>query len=148
MEMGRSSLRKEKAGISTAVITLIILVIGVALAIIAMAIAGGFITGWGGAARVTIERADILIDPSSGNAYITVDVRNSGGASLTGCSVTMPAATDIKPDKVELRPGQAVSFTGTSGGLNAGQTYVVQVTCTVAGTTNTVSDQKAVLAHI
>jgi len=79
-----------------------------------------------------------------------VDVRNSGGASLTGCSVTMPAATSVAfdPSSTDLRPGQAVSFRATDvTGLNAGYTYVIQVSCTdPAG--NTISDQKSVLAHI
>jgi len=154
-------LTKDKAGVSTAVITLIVLVISVALAIVAMAIAGGFITAWGGAARVTIERADILIDPSTGTAYITVDVRNSGGATLTIQDVTVTGAGaggggtasidvdwgDNAPSGNTLNPGNSISFTGTASGLSAGQTYVIQVTCEdPAG--NTVSDQKSVLAHI
>ena len=154
-------LKKDKAGISTAVITLIVLVIGIALAIVAMAIAGGFITGWGGAARVTIERADILIDPSTGTAYITVDIRNSGGATLTVTDLTIGGAAgggggggggvsvtwNPTPGDQQLNPGNSISFTGTASGLSAGQTYVIQVTCEdPAG--NTVSDQKSVLAHI
>lgn len=144
----RTSKRRERAGISTAVITLIILVIGVALAVVAMAIAGGFITGWGGAARVTIERADILVDPSTGKAYITVDVRNSGGAALSACSVTIPdVSASFSPASTELRPGQALSFTTTADDISAGKSYVIQVSCEdPAG--NTVSDQKSALAHI
>lgn len=153
-------LRKEKAGLSTAVITLIVLVIGVALAIVAMAVASGFITAWGGAARVSIERADITVDPSSGTAYITVDVRNSGGARLTVTTVELlvggSAATptggwspDPSGSTLTLNPGESMSFTATDDGTNvqAGQTYVVRITCTdPAG--KTVSDQKSVLAHI
>lgn len=152
-------LRKEKAGLSTAVITLIILVVGVALAIVAMAVASGFITAWGGAARVSIERADITVDPSSGHAYITVDVRNSGGARLTVINVELlagGAAVDLTwspapggENPPTLNPGESMSFTATDDGTNvqAGQTYVVRITCTdPAG--KTLSDQKSVLAHI
>ncbi|RLI29058.1 hypothetical protein DRO58_00735 [Candidatus Bathyarchaeota archaeon] len=159
MKTSLKQLRKDKAGVSTAVITLIVLVIGVALAIVAMAVAGGFITAWGGAARVTIERADILIDPSTGTAYITVDVRNSGGASLApvtdGTTLTVNGPNgevtvtwDPDPANIDpLNPGNSISFTGTAGGLQAGQTYVIQVTFRdPAG--NMVSDQKSVLAHI
>ena len=151
MKTSPRQLRREKAGISTAVITLIILVIGVALAIVAMTIAGGFITGWGGAARVTIERADILIDPSTGTAYITVDVRNSGGARLTGCAVSIQlggaGGSQSIGGSADLNPGQAASFTGIVNGIDAGRTYVIQVTCAdPAG--KAVSDQKSVLAHI
>lgn len=144
----RGKLDRRKAGISTAVITLIILVIGVALAIIAMSIAGGFLLGWGGAARVNIERADILVDPSTGTAYITVDVRNAGGARLTGCQVTVIEANlNLQSATTDLNPGQTASFSGQSNDLDAGRTYVIQVTCNTPGG-GQVSDQKSVLAHI
>lgn len=158
-------LQRRKAGISTAVITLIVLVIGIALAIVAMGIATGFISAWGGAARVTIERADITVDPSSGYAYITVDVRNSGGARLTvtkiellagGSAVTPsggwnpnPSGGDGGGTTITLNPGESISFTASDDGTNvqAGKTYVIRITCQdPAG--KSVSDQKSVLAHI
>ena len=153
-------LQRRKAGISTAVITLIVLVIGIALAIVAMGIATGFISAWGGAARVTIERADITVDPSSGYAYITVDVRNSGGARLTitgiellaGGSTVAPTGgwnPDPSTGTLTLNPGESISFRASDDGTNvqAGQTYVIRITCQdPAG--KTVSDQKSALAHI
>lgn len=148
--------RRDKAGISPAVVTLIILVIGVAIAIVVMGIATGFVTAWGGAARVTIERADITVDPSSGHAYITVDIRNSGGSKLTVSSIELMGVTlsgswspDPSGGDLTLNPGQSISFTASDDGTNveAGKTYVVKITCTdPAG--NEVSDQRSVLAHI
>jgi len=142
--------RRDKAGISPAVITLIILVIGVAIAIVVMGIATGFVTAWGGAARVTIERADIVVDPSTGNAYLTVDVRNTGGAKLKACSVSIAnvAAVTFQPTSADLNPGQSISFTAedTGGNIEAGNTYVIKVSC--SSPAGDVSDQKSVLAHI
>jgi len=159
-KLGRPRLCGRKAGISTAVVTLIVLVIGVAIAIIAMGIATGFISAWGGAARVTIEKVDITVDPSSGYAFITVDVRNSGGSRLTvtgiellagGSAVAPTGGWDPDPagGAITLNPGESISFTASDDGTNvqAGRTYVIRVTCTdPAG--RAVSDQKSALAHI
>jgi hypothetical protein len=38
---------------------------------------------------VTIERVDILVNPVTNNGFVTVDVRNSGGARLTSCDVQL-----------------------------------------------------------
>jgi len=146
--------RKKTAnkGLSAPILALILVVAGVALTIVAMSMAGGFLFGWGTAAKVTIERVDILVDPVTGNGFITVDVRNSGGSRLTDCAVEIQdgdgnqLATPAGPP--ELNPGQVGSYTENGvAGFNSGSIYIAIVTCDGPGGIQVV-DKKSAVAHI
>lgn len=144
--------RVGRLGLSTPILALIVIVVGVALALVVAAIAGGWIFGWGTSARVTIERVDVLVDPTTGGASIIVDIRNSGGARLTACAValTSPAGLNVNwdPASVDLAPGQTASFTGSAdAGFTTGTTYMFSVTCTGPGGA-AVSDQKSAVGHL
>jgi hypothetical protein len=103
---------------------------------------------------VTIERADILVNPASGTGFITVEVRNSGGARITSCTLTLRDPTGAAvtatwtPASVDLNPGQTATLSATGvSNLQSGVIYVVSVTCTGLGGA-TVNDQKTAPAHI
>lgn len=152
--MRRESRRNSwRLGLSTPILALIVILVGVALALVVAAIAGGWIFGWGTSARVTIERADVLVDPTTGAASIIVDIRNSGGAKLTGCAVALTSPANLNPDNwdpdsVDLAPGQTASFTALAdSGFETGTTYMFSVTCTGPGGA-TVSDQKSAIGHL
>jgi len=143
----------DRRALSAPILALILLVVGVALAIVVASMAGGFLFGWGTSSRVTIEKADIIVTPADGKAYITVDIRNSGGSRLTGCAVTV-TGEDLSPPVsltgglADLNPGQTTTFKASAvDGLQSGRIYVVSVTCTGPGGA-TVNDQKTAPAHI
>lgn len=144
---------RGRMGLSGPVIALILLVVGVALALVAAAIGGGFIFGWGGAAKVTIERVDILVNPETGVGYITVEVRNSGGARLTSCAVQLfdPSGSPVNTaftGSPNIETGRLVTHRADSvSGLESGRIYTVTVTCQdPAG--RSISDQKSAISHI
>jgi hypothetical protein len=143
----RSTVRK---GLSTPILALILVIVGVALALIAASMAGGFLFGFGAAPKVTVERVDVLVDPVGGTGYVTIDIRNSGGAPLTGCAVTEETGagyTTGQAASTDLNPGQTTSETGTIGSAQSGQVYVFRVQCSGPGGA-TVQDQKSAVAHI
>lgn len=144
--------QNARKGLSAPILALILVVAGVALTIVAMSMAGGFLFGWGTAAKVTIERLDILVDPVTGNGFVTVDVRNSGGSVLTGCAVEVQDGTgatlSTPAGPSDLNPGQAGSYTENAvAGFNSGNIYIAIVTCTGPGGAQVV-DKKSAVAHI
>lgn len=147
---GKTSQNRKTANkaLSGPVLALILLVVGVALALVAASIAGGFLFGWGAAPKVTIEKVDILVD-TNGNGYITVDVRNSGGALLTGCTVTnlSGVGATFTPASQDIASGRSQTFTADNvAGMNLGNTYTFRVQCN-APNGQTVSDTKTGVAH-
>ena len=140
----------SRKGLSAPILALILVIVGVALALVAASMAGGFLFGFGAAPKVTIERADVLIDPIGGTGYVTVDVRNSGGSPLTGCQVTEVTTGDEATNIgniANLNPGQTGTVTGTIENAVAGNVYVFRVVCTGPGDTR-VQDQKSAIGHI
>ena len=142
----------SRKGLSAPILALILVVVGVAFALIAASIAGGFLFGWGTAAKVTIERVDILVDPVTGRGFITVDVRNSGGSLLNGCAVEIQDGggnTLSNPTgPTDLNPGQAASYSeNAAGGFQSGSIYIAVVTCNGPGGIDVV-DKKSAVAHI
>ena len=138
----------SRKGLSAPILALILIIVGVALALVAASLAGGFLFGFGAAPKVTIERADVLIDPIGGTGYVTVDVRNSGGSPLTNCEVTEETTgEDIGDPITNLNPGQTGTVTDTIGGAVSGNVYVFRVECTGPGGA-TVQDQKSAIGHI
>jgi hypothetical protein len=144
--------QNARKGLSVPILALILVVAGVALTIVAMSMAGGFLFGWGTAGKVTIERVDILVDPVSGNGFVTVDVRNSGGSVLTGCAVEVQdgAGTVLSSPAgpTNLNPGQTGSYTVNAvAGFTSGNIYIAIVTCNGPGGA-TIVDKKSAVAHI
>jgi hypothetical protein len=154
--MNAKSLEENaRKGLSAPILALILLVVGVALALVAASVAGSFLFGWGTAPRVTIERVDILVNPASNNGFVTVDVRNSGGARLTDCAVQLldQSGTQIaatwNPTTAAINPGQAASFSADGvPSLQSGTLYIAVVTCDGPGGTDNVIDKKSAVAHI
>ena len=143
-------LANDRRALSAPILALILVIVGVALALIAASMAGGFLFGFGASPKVTIERVDVLVDPVGGTGYVTIDIRNSGGAPLTGCTVEEVTDADYSATVVastNLNPGQSTSETGTIDEAQPGQVYVFRVRCTGPGGT-TVQDQKSAVAHI
>lgn len=148
----RSVYRKSrsKLGISGTIVALILIVVGVALAVVVASIAGGFLFGWGTSSKLTVERVDILVNPVTRAASIVADIRNSGGAKLTDLTVevTGPAGSvSLTCDTTELNPGQTTTCSGTGSGFESGQAYIATATATGPGGT-TVKDQKSAIGHI
>jgi uncharacterized protein (DUF58 family) len=143
-------LANDRRALSAPILALILVIVGVALALIAASIAGGFLFGFGASPKVTIERVDVLVEPISGTGYVTIDIRNSGGAPLTGCTVTEETSEGFEVGQAgsaSLNPGQSTTVTGTIDDAQSGQVYVFRVLCTGPGGT-TVQDQKSAVAHI
>jgi hypothetical protein len=145
-------LANDRRALSAPILALILLVVGVALTLVAASVAGGFLFGWGTAPKVTIERVDIIVDPVSTNAFITVDVRNSGGSQLTNCTVDIQngggtsLATPTGP--TNLNPGQTGSFTQNGvAGFQSGNIYIAIVTCDGPSGVDVI-DKKSAVAHI
>jgi hypothetical protein len=144
--------KNARKGLSAPILALILLIVGVALTLVAVSIAGGFLFGWVTAPRVTVERVDLLVDPVSGNGFVTVDVRNSGGSPLGSCSVQIldgagnVVTTTIGP--TDLNPGQTGSYSANAiNGIQSGSIYITVATCTGQGGV-TVIDKKSAIAHI
>lgn len=133
------------------------LVVGVALSLVAAAMTGGFLFGWGSAAKVTVEKADVLVNPGSpgGVGFITIDIRNSGGSSLTACTIDIfdqagaaVSVTWASTPTFPLNPGGTASYSADGvGGLISGQLYTVSINCQDSSGRQ-VTDKKTVLAHI
>jgi hypothetical protein len=143
-------LANDRRALSAPILALILVIVGIALALVAASIAGGFLFGFGASPKVTIERVDVLVEPISGTGYVTIDIRNSGGAPLTDCiveEVTGAGYTVGQPASPTLNPGQSTTETGTIGTAQSGQVYVFRVQCTGPGGA-TVQDQKSAVAHI
>ncbi len=140
--------KPDNKALSGPILALILLVVGVALALVAASIAGGFLFGWGAAPKVSIEKVDILVD-TNGNGFITVDVRNAGGSVLTGCQVTainLPGAI-FDPTSQDIAAGRSQTFTADNvAGTVLGDVYTFRVQCT-APNGQTVSDTKTGVAH-
>jgi hypothetical protein len=143
-------LANDRRALSAPILALILVIVGVALALVAASIAGGFLFGFGASPKVTIERVDVLIEPISGTGYVTIDIRNSGGAPLTGCTVTEETSgrtTVDQPLSGSLNPGQSTTVTGTINDAQSGQVYVFRVQCEGPNRV-IVQDQKSAVAHI
>jgi hypothetical protein len=143
-------LANDRRALSAPILALILIIVGVALALVAASMAGGFLFGFGASPRVTIERVDVLVDPINGIGYVTIDIRNSGGAPLTGCTVSEETDADYSTTdaaSASLNPGQSTTETGTIDDAQPGQVYVFRVRCTGPGGTP-VQDQKSAVAHI
>ncbi|MEM2258216.1 MAG: hypothetical protein QXV39_08885, partial [Candidatus Caldarchaeum sp.] len=134
--------KPDNKALSGPILALILLVVGVALALVAASIAGGFLFGWGAAPKVSIEKVDILVD-TNGNGFITVDVRNAGGSVLTGCQVTaINLDATFVPDSQDIAAGRSQTFTADHvAGPALGDVYTFRAQCT-APTGQTVSDTK------
>jgi hypothetical protein len=144
-------LANDRRALSAPILALILVVVGVALTLVAASVAGGFLFGWGTSPRVTIERVDILVDPVTTNGFVTVDVRNSGGSQLTGCTVEVQdGAGNVLSNPTgpgTLNPGQVGSFSENGvNGFQSGNIYIAIVTCTGPG--GDVIDKKSAVAHI
>jgi hypothetical protein len=143
-------LANDRRALSAPILALILVIVGVALALVAASIAGGFLFGFGASPKVTIERVDVLVEPISGTGYVTIDIRNSGGAPLTGCTVTEETSgrtTVDQPLSGSLNPGQSTTVTGTINDAQSGQVYVFRVQCEGPNRV-IVQDQKSAVAHI
>jgi len=145
-------LTNDRRALSAPILALILVIVGVALTLIAASMAGGFLFGWGTAPRVTIEKVDILVDPVTTNAFITVDVRNSGGSQLTACTVEIQDGTGTVLSSPTgpgtLNPGQVGSFSENGvNGFQSGSIYIAIATCDGPGGV-TVVDKKSAVAHI
>jgi hypothetical protein len=145
-------LANDRRALSAPILALILLVVGVALTLVAASVAGGFLFGWGTAPKVTIERVDILVDPVTGNGFVTIDVRNSGGSQLTGCTVEVQdGAGNVLSSPTgpgTLNPGQVGSFSENGvNGFQSGSIYIAIVTCDGPGGTDVI-DKKSAVAHI
>jgi hypothetical protein len=143
-------LANDRRALSAPILALILVIVGVALALIAASMAGGFLFGFGASPRVTIERVDVLVEPISGTGYVTIDIRNSGGAPLTGCTVSEETGAGYTVGQAasgNLNPGQSTTETGTIDDAQSGQVYVFRVQCTGPGGA-TVQDQKSAVGHI
>jgi hypothetical protein len=141
----------DRRALSAPILALILIIVGVALALIAASMAGGFLFGFGASPRVTVERVDILVNPATSTGYVTIDIRNSGGAPLINCAVSEETGANYAVDQAastSLNPGQVTSETGTIASALSGQVYVFRVLCTDPSGTVTVQDQKSAVAHI
>jgi hypothetical protein len=143
-------LANDRRALSAPILALILIIVGVALALVAASMAGGFLFGFGASPRVTIERVDVLVEPVNQVGYVTIDIRNSGGAPLTGCTVTEETDAEYTPRQQaspRLNPGQSTTETGTISEAQSGQVFVFRVECTGPGGV-LVQDQKSAVAHI
>jgi hypothetical protein len=143
-------LANDRRALSAPILALILVIVGIALALVAASIAGGFLFGFGASPRVTIERVDVLVEPISGTGYVTIDIRNSGGAPLTDCTVTEETGAGYTPRvqaSPRLNPGQSTTETGTISDAQSGQVYVFRVECEGPNRVM-VQDQKSAVAHI
>jgi hypothetical protein len=143
-------LANDRRALSAPILALILIIVGVALALVAASVAGGFLFGFGASPKVTIERVDVLVDPINERGYVTIDIRNSGGAPLTGCTVTEETGASYSVNIAasgNLNPGQSTTETGTIDSAQSGQVYVFRVQCTGPGGA-TVQDQKSAVGHI
>jgi hypothetical protein len=88
----------------------------------------------------------------SGNAFITVDVRNSGGSRLTNCEVEIVDGEGRRLSSptgpTELNPGQAGSYSENGAqDFQIGSIYIAIVTCQGPGAIEVI-DKKSAVAHI
>lgn len=144
--------RGSVAGISPALATIILVVAAVAIGLAVFALSGGMVMSFGASSKVSIERVDVLINPSTGKAEITVDVRNAGGQKLSSCQVQLTGpGLDVAQSltgPTDLLPGNVGSYTATDvAGLTTGEYYTARATCNDPGG-RPVSDSKQAIGHI
>jgi hypothetical protein len=130
------------------VLTLIILVVGVALTIAAVSMVFGYLVPWQASGKVYIERVDITW--LQAGSHILITVRNAGGVPLSSCTARMLNPVTNIDDVVPgvLPPGGAGTFVENSvPGLNPPNIYIFEVSCqTPQGLT--VADRKSAQPHL
>jgi len=113
----------DRRGLSTAIVTLIITVVGIAVALLVAGFAFGLFGAGSTVAQLSIEKAEI----SSSTGAVLVQVKDSGNVKLSGVSPTLVGVVSWVPASADLDPGQVVTFTATGSGFTAGTSYTVVV---------------------
>jgi ABC-type dipeptide/oligopeptide/nickel transport system permease subunit len=108
---------RSRLGLSGAVVSLILVIIGIAITLVVGSIVGGVIGGWAKKDGIMIDRAEAnFISP--GNVCVMAMVKNTGSTPLTvhWTSRADGPAGSIYPltmtGNTPIQPGQVVVFTG------------------------------------
>jgi len=103
--------RRSRLGIQTAIVTLILVVIGIAVALTVASIVYSNVAAYSGRASIRVLEAKAYMQPGQTGIYFSVKVKNDGGARLTNIKVQASATgsswADINPNPItSLEPGQ------------------------------------------
>jgi len=108
--------RRSSLGIQSAVVTLILVVIGIAVALTVASIIYSNIAAYSGRASIRVLEAKAYMQPGQNSIYFSVKVKNDGGARLTSVRVeaskTGSSWTTIGSLSSSLEPGQEQMVSG------------------------------------
>jgi len=117
--------RRSRLGIQTAIVTLILVVIGIAIALTVASIVYSNIAAYSGRASIRVLEAKAYMQPGSSNIYFSVKVKNDGGAKLNNVKVeasktgsgwtSIGTITSLEPGQEQMVSGY-ISITGASQG--------------------------------
>lgn len=128
----------DEAGISNLVVTLILIavaVVGGAMAFVAMRNQATTAT-----TNASLEVQSLDAVRVDGNAYVSITVKNTGTLRLIEIEATVdPDVAGVSLSVDDLDPGDTGSADNSSPALNAGETYVVQITADTPTQDNVIS---------
>jgi len=117
--------RRSRLGIQTAIVTLILVVIGIAVALTVASVVYSNIAAYSGRASVRVLEAKAYMQPGSSSIYFSVKVKNDGGARLSNVRVeasktgsgwtSIGSISSLEPGQEQMVSGP-VSITGVSQG--------------------------------
>jgi hypothetical protein len=138
---------RSRLGLSGAVVTLILVIIGIAITLLVGSITGGIIGGWARKEGIVIDRAEANLVGQQ--VCVLVAVKNIGSSPVTGLAATTrpvqtPTWTTSPPSTVN--PGETGTFSGCTGavsGVFRGDMLSISVTGSIPSGGN-VGDRRSV----
>lgn len=117
--------RRRRLGIQTAIVTLILVIIGIAVALTVANVVYSNIAAYSGRASIRVLEAKAYMQPGSSSIYFSVKVKNDGGAKLSNVMVeasitgsgwtTIGSVTSLEPGQEQM-VSSYVSISGASQG--------------------------------
>lgn len=113
--------RRSRMGIQTAIVTLILVMIGIAVAMTVASVIYSNIAAYSGRASIRVIEAKAYMQPSATTIYFSVKVRNDGGAKIT--NIAVEASTT----------GASWTSVGSISALDPGQEGTVSASIALSG---------------
>jgi len=113
--------RRSRLGIQTAIVTLILVVIGIAIALTVASVVYSNIAAYSGRASIRVLEAKAYMQPGSSSIYFSVKVKNDGGAKLNNVKVEAS------------KTGSSWTSIGSIGSLEPGQEQMISSYRSIAG---------------
>jgi len=113
--------RRSRLGIHPAVVSLILVVIGIAIALTVASVVYSNIAAYSGRASIRVLEAKAYMQPGSSSIYFSVKVKNDGGAKLNNVKVEAS------------KTGSSWTSIGSTGSLEPGQEQMISSYRSIGG---------------